>query len=95
MTGMALAGAFFFGLLLGCVVPSFVQGYKLLQFSYGKGYAAGRATAGALARRAVSFLVQCGHGVKNALGGKTVCSRCAALARAELERIQGPPRGGG
>lgn len=76
------AGYIFVGVLIGFVLPAFIQMYKLYQLNYGKGYENGRQTYGALIRKADSEL-ECKHTV-----GGSACRACVMKCRAILRRCQ-------
>lgn len=82
----ALVIAMLGGILIGFVLPSFIQMYRISQMAYGKGFEHGKYTVGALVRRARRAL-ECPHGRPRAGAPGVVCISCANEARKQLELI--------
>lgn len=81
MTWTAL-GALFLGVLVGTIggfaLPSFIQLWRISQFAYAQGFAAGRYVMGAHVRRARRF-ADCKH------APNVICLSCAKRIRATLD----------
>ena len=74
------------GIMIGFILPAFIQMYKISQFAYGKGYESGKYVVGALVRRSLLAL-ECRHAVPGRKETGPVCRSCAAEARKHLEKI--------